>query len=546
MRFHPITAAAITALAVLTASPRNLAAQLALGAPPPAIRTEADLARFLDDLELQQWVLDRAATLEAYAQWRGEAHHQLAGISRLSTGLATRRDYARVVDQWKSRVKDSTLARRLELQGKFFLPAKADAATALALSALQTAIQDTFRQFRFTVGGQALTQTKLAAIIDSSADREVRRTAFEAFPQISARTTGPIRQAMVMTDRIGRQQGYANGAAAQLVLSSLTPAQVLRDLDAFEQATRPTYEALLARVRRDLGVERLEAWDLDYWFRTQQRAVADAYPTEQALARIRELATGLGFPVDSLPITVTIYDVPTGGVAFPIRPPYEARLLSNPFSGARFYATLFHEYGHTLHATRIRDDLPLGFLALDEQPATEGLAETLGHFAYDRRFLVRVAGVNPEQAAALERLGKLQQLLWLRRTIGANAYAEVQEYLDLEADFDSVYTAAYRRFVGVELPPGDYAATRDLFGTRPLYYPSYLYANMIATQLREAMRREFGTEDLSGEPRVAEWMTRHFYGPGQSVPWPEKIRRATGRPLDARALAEFLVVEVGG
>ncbi|HUF36519.1 MAG TPA: hypothetical protein VMN37_11255 [Gemmatimonadales bacterium] len=546
MRLHPVVPGAVAALVVLTVPARPLPAQLALGAAPPAIRTEADLTRFLDDLELQQWVLNRAGTLEAYAQWKGEPHHQVAGIRRLSTGLSTRRDYARVVEQWKGRVKDSTLARRLEVQGKYFLPAKADPALALALADLQTAIQDTFQQFRYRLGGQALTQTQLFAVIDSSADRELRRAAFEAITQISPRSGAPIRQAMTMTDRIGRQQGFTGGAAARLFLSSLTPTQVLRDLDAFEQATRGTYEAVLARVRRDLGLERVEAWDLDYWFRTQERAVADAYPLEQALPRTRALASGLGFPVDSLPITVTIQDVPTGGVAFPIRPPYEARLLSNPFSGVRFYSTLFHEYGHTLHATRIRADLPLGFLTMDEQPASEGLGETLGHFAFDRRFLARVAGVNPEQAAALERLGKLQQLLWLRRSIGANAYAEVQAYLDLEADFDSVFTAAYRRFVGVELPPGDYAATRDLFGTRPLYYPAYLYANMIATQLREAMRREFGTEDLSRESRVAEWLTRHFYGPGQSVAWPEKVRRATGRPLDARALAEYLAVEVGG
>jgi hypothetical protein len=519
---------------------------LGLGASAPAVRTEADLARFLDDLELQQWTLDRAWSLESYAQWKGEVHHQVAGIQRLYTGLASRRDYARVIDQWKPKVRDSTLARRLELQGKFFLPAKSDPAIALALGDLQSAIQDTVRLFRFQISGQSLTQTELGAIVDSAGDRDVRRQAFEAVPQIGARISGPVRQAMAMNDRLGRQQGFANGAEAQLSLSSLTPAQVLRDLDAFEQATRPTYEALLARIRRDLKLDRLEAWDLDYWLRVQQRAVADAYPIDQAVPRIRALASGMGFPVDSLPITVTIYDVPTGGVAFPIRPPYEARLLSNPFSGVQFYATLFHEYGHTLHATLIRDDLPLGLLSLDERPATEGVAETLGRFAFDRRFLVRTAGVNPEQAAALERLGKLNQLLWLRRVIGANGYAEVQQYLDLEADFDSVYTAAYRRFVGVELPPGDYAGSRDFFGTSPLYVPVYLYANMIAAQLTEAMRREFGSEDLSAEPRVAEWLTQHFFGPGQSVSWPEKIRRATGRALDARALAEFLAVEVGG
>jgi carboxypeptidase Taq len=153
--------------------------------------------------------------------------------------------------------------------------------------------------------------------------------------------------------------------------------------------------------------------------------------------------------------------------------------------------------------------------------------------------------VNPEQAAALERLGKLQQLFWLRRTIGASAYAEVQAYLDLTANFDSIFTDSYRRFVGVDLPPGDYASTRDLFGTVPLYYPAYLYANMFAAQLREAMRKEFGTEDLSQEPRVAGWLTRNFYGPGQSIPWMEKVRKATGRPLDSRALVQFLAVDVG-
>jgi hypothetical protein len=518
---------------------------MGLGAPPPAIRTEAELARFLDDLEAQQWALDRAANLEAYAQWKGLPNHRAEAMNRLINQLSTRRDYAKVIDQWKGRVKDSTLARRLQVGANYFLAAKAEPSLAVRLGEIQSAIQDTFRQYRFQLDGKALTQTQLGIVIDTSADRAVRRRAYEAIPALSASTAPLIRQAMAMTDRMGRQEGFLSGAASQLSLSGLTPTQVLRDLTSFEQATRPTYEALLARIARDLKIDRVEAWDLDYWFHLQEEQVsAGAYPTDQAMQRIRALATGMGFNVDSLPITVTIYDVPTGGVAFPIRPAYEARLLSNPFPGARFYSTLFHEYGHTLHAVLIRPDLPLSLLSADPQPATEGLGETLGHFAFDRRFLTRVAGVNPEQAAALEQLGKLDQLLWLRRTIGANAYAEVQAYLDLTANFDSIYTDSYRRFVGVDLPPGDYASTRDLFGTVPLYYPAYLYANMFAAQLREAMRKEFGTDDLSQESRVAGWLTRNFYGPGQSIPWMDKVRRATGRPLDSGALVQFLAVDV--
>jgi hypothetical protein len=63
---------------------------------------------------------------------------------------------------------------------------------------------------------------------------------------------------------------------------------------------------------------------------------------------------------------------------------------------------------------------------------------------------------------------------------------------------------------------------------------------MIAAQLREAMREQFGTEDLTHEPRVAPWLTDHFFAPGAAIPWPEKIRRATERPLSTDALSRYL------
>jgi Zn-dependent M32 family carboxypeptidase len=134
----------------------------------------------------------------------------------------------------------------------------------------------------------------------------------------------------------------------------------------------------------------------------------------------------------------------------------------------------------------------------------------------------------------------MQQLFWLRRAIALNAYAEISHYLHQRTDLDSLYAAAYRRFIAVELPPGHWFATRDMYATGPLYFHSYLYANMIATQLREAMRQEFGLDDLSAEPRVAGWLTEHFYAPGAAVPWPEKIRRVTGKPLSSEALVRYL------
>jgi peptidyl-dipeptidase A len=521
--------------------PQDAPARLALGGPPPAVRTEAELVAFLDELEAQELLLWEGNVLEAYYQWKGETRHFAGPFGRFTSDLQTRRDYAAIIDRWQGRVQDSTLARRLALHHRDFLIARVDPALPIQLVNLQTAIQDTVTQFRYDVRGERLTRTQIRTVLDTSPDRALREAAFRAGPQIGAHVRAPIVRAIDLLDRMGRQQGFPDGAAAGLNNSSLEPRQVLRDLDAFEQATRPAYLAMLERVKQDLHVERAEPWDIDYWLHLQeQSAGTDAWPKEPGLARLRDLMRALGFTYDSLPIDVKVWDVPTGGITFPVRPPFEARLLTNPFSGSHFYETLFHEYGHALNFTLMRRDLPALFFRGDETPLGEGLAETLGHFAYDRHWLERAAALPPEKAAALERVGKLQLLLWLRRSIAINAYAEISQYLDRKADLDSLYAASYQRFVGVALPPGDYFSWRETFATGPLYFQSYLYANMIATQLREAMRAQFGVEDLTREPRVARWLTDNFFAPGAAIPWPEKVRRATGRPLSADALGRYL------
>ncbi|HEX5386771.1 MAG TPA: hypothetical protein VFW66_08745 [Gemmatimonadales bacterium] len=533
--------APVAAQANAPTKPGVMPTRLTLGGPPPRVRTEGELAAFLDELEAQELMVYEADGLEAYYQWKGETRHFAGPFARLAADLVSRRDYAAVIDRWRGKVKDSTLARRLELHHRDFLVSRVNPALSIALVDLQTAIQDTVEQLRFTVNGARLTRTALSALVDTSADRSLREAAYRALPQVSAHTRAPIVRALGLLDRIGRQEGFANGAEAGLNNSSLEPVQVMHDLEAFEQATRPGYLAILDRVKQDLAINRVEPWDIDYWLHRQEAAAGDrAWPKDSGLARLHDLMHAMGFAVDSLPIDIKVWDVPTGGITFPIRPPLEARLLTNPFPGSQFYETLFHEYGHALNFTLMRHDLPAAFFRGDETPLGEGLAETLGHFAYDHHWLARAGGVSTADAARLEAVGKMQLLLWLRRTIALNASAEITHYLHPAEDLDSLYAATYRRYVGVELPAGDYFATRDMFATGPLYFQSYLYANMIAAQLREAMRAQFGVEDLTREPRVAKWLTEKFFAQGAAVPWPEKIRQATGHPLSTDALVRYL------
>lgn len=516
------------------------AQRLSLGGPPPRVRTEGDLRRFLDDLEAQLFAIRTAYSTEFYYQWRGETTHRAAETARLRNDILNRRDYAAIIEAWDGKVRDSVLARRLALHRRAFRQAKADPALVLRYSDLQVAIQDSVTQFRFVLDGERYTATQIDQLVDTSHDRARRRAAFLTTPQRSAVIGEMLRRAMWMNDSIGRQQGFASGADAGLELTSLTREEVLRDIDAFERATRPAYLAMLEQIRRDLRIDRVEPWDIGFWLNEQEKSVADAYDKTPGIARLHALFKALGFKTDSLPIDVRVWDVPTGGVAFGTRIPFEARLLTNPFTGSNFYVTLFHEYGHTLNMVLTSPTLSPILLDTDEAPMSEGAAETYGHFAYDAAWIARAAKVSPERAKTLERIGKMQLLYWLRRSICLDAWAEVNAYGNLNGDLNAAYRDAYQRFVGVTLPEGDYFGTHYMFVAWPMYTQSYLYANMVAAQLRAAMRAEFGVEDLTREPRVGPWMTKHFYAEGTLVPWKTKLVRATGQPLKVDALAAYL------
>lgn len=548
-RFAIVLAVAFGTTAVLchTSHAADAPYHLPLGGPAPQVTTEAQLRDFLDELEAQEFLVYEGVNLEGYYQWRGVEPHLVTPFSRFAADLRSRRDYAAVIEQWRGKVADPLLARRLDLHHRDFLQSRADPAQVIALADAQTAVQDSANNFRFTVGDSLVTLTGLGETMQLSGDRATRRAAFLALQQSANAHTAAIVHAMELNDAIGKQEGFANGAEAGLAAASLTRAQVLRDLDAFELGTRPIMQAMLAQAKRDLKLDKVQPWDIDYWLHLQETAGGDdAWPREPGLQRMNALMTHLGFQPDSLPIDARVWDVPTGGITFPIRPPYESRLLTNPFTGSNFYETLFHEYGHCLNAVLTDKTLPPSCLVGDETPMSEGVAECLGHFAYDAHWLQSAAGVSPERAAQLERVGKMQLLLWLRRSICLNAYFEVTAYGNLRMNLDSLYAASYKRFVGAELPAGHFFAYRDIFATGPLYFQSYLYANMIATQFREAMRAQFGVEVLMKEPRVAGWLTQYAFGPGGSIPWPEKVVRATGKPLGTEALARYLAGAMPG
>jgi peptidyl-dipeptidase A len=69
----------------------------------------------------------------------------------------------------------------------------------------------------------------------------------------------------------------------------------------------------------------------------------------------------------------------------------------------------------------------------------------------------------------------------------------------------------------------------------PVYYHTYLYGNLVASQLRATLEREAG--GLVGRREAGRLLAEQVFRPGESVRWDRLLARATGEPLTATHLA---------
>ena len=65
----------------------------------------------------------------------------------------------------------------------------------------------------------------------------------------------------------------------------------------------------------------------------------------------------------------------------------------------------------------------------------------------------------------------------------------------------------------------------------PVYYHTYLYGNLVASQLRATLDRVAG--GLVGRREAGAFLGEQVFRPGQSLRWDRLIEAATGEPLTA-------------
>lgn len=409
------------------------------------------------------------------------------------------------------------------------------------LAKLVEAIERDEADFRYDLGGRKLRRSEVNNLIATSTDRELRRRAWESTAKLSAQTGNRIRQAMKMRLELGRQHAGQYYPDFQLERKGVVERRRL--LEMFERIrleTQPEYDRLLERIRKELNVEKVEPWDISYFFTrlTQQaggKTEEELFPRNRMWDRSRRLTAALGMDLEKLPVEFRIAEITFGGGTYPILYRREVRILVNKYKGLRFIDTLLHEVGHALHYSYNAD--PTFILAGSySEPFDEGLGQVMALMLYRPELATRFFGITPAQAESIRERYRLKLLVDLRETM-ADSLFEFAAYENPERDFVADYNRIYEQHLGVDLRGQPVWAFDPFYSSGPIYLQSYVLAEMVGWQVHAALEKRFG---VSWDAKTGQFMKEKFFSYGGRATLDQILEGGTGEPLNPDHLIRAL------
>jgi peptidyl-dipeptidase A len=168
----------------------------------------------------------------------------------------------------------------------------------------------------------------------------------------------------------------------------------------------------------------------------------------------------------------------------------------------------------------------------------------MGRLALEADWLERVAGIDAAEAEELDerlRAAQAAELLVFTRWVLVMTNFERALYADPETDLASTWWSLVARYQLLTPPDGrdapDWAAKIHV-ACAPVYYHTYLYGNLVASQVRETIDRVAG--GLVGRREAGALLAERIFRRGQSLRWDRLLEEATGEQLTATHAARFI------
>ena len=404
------------------------------------------------------------------------------------------------------------------------------------LTALVEQITRQENAMRYQADDRSLTRAELTDLVDHSPDRRLRQQAWEARAQLACANGDRIREAIKLRNELALQHTNELFSTFMLLRKGLETLKLFEWFDAIRSQTEPEYQALLGRMRHELQVDKVEPWDLEFYFSARTNDFEQKrFLPDEGWAKTKQLAGSLGYDLDKLSVQLQIADLSFAGAAYPILYGKDVKILASRYSGIYFYDRLLHSAGHALHYSMMSEPSFL-LRANGAEPFDEGVAQVIALRLYQPEVDTELFGLTPEQAKVVAETYKLKEMFDLRSTM-ADSLFEFEAYAEPDQDLAVLYNRIHAKYLGVDMHAASVWAYNPMYGSDPIYLQSYVVGEMVARQINHKVDQKFGTR---WNPEAGAYLQTRFFSRGASQTLDGLMRDGTGEPLTARYLIEVL------
>jgi peptidyl-dipeptidase A len=541
------------------------------GCTPDSKKMEKEFATFLKDHESKLIPLNTAASkawYDAAVTGSDSLYKKSADLSIELTNLYTSKEDFKKIEAFKKSgmIKDSILARQLDILYLSYLGHQADTAKLAELIRMQTSIEQKYSAYRAEVDDKKLSDNQVDSLLKNSTDSKELEKVWNGSKKIGAAVSSDLIVLVKKRNDLAKSLGFSNYHEMSLKLSEQDPKEVESLFDELDNLTRDGFTKLKGEIdtylskRFHLPTDKVMPWHYQNRFFQEAPAIYSVnlnkyYEKSDILKVAANFYSGIGLPVDDIIARSDLYEKPgknQHAFCSDIDRKGDVRVLLNVRNDSYWMGTVLHELGHGTYGKYNDPALPYLLRAEAHTLTTEAIAMMFGRF-YTNAFWIRDnIKITPEETNKIKddckNTLRLEQLIFSRWAQVMFRFEKAM-YENPDQDLNKLWWDLVEKYQQLKRPEGrnqpDWASKIHI-ATAPCYYHNYLMGELLASQLyyhisENILKSVPGEESFTNKPEAGKFLIENVFKPGMRYPWNEMIEKATGEKLTAKYYAKQFV-----